>query len=87
MHVVEDLAQKNAAWTPADRPPPTAPSQPPPSTSASQRDLDDPGIEQGVDRSGIALRKRKLFAQPVTGGGPMSDASSQEDMSSDESVA
>ncbi|KAI3624082.1 hypothetical protein CBS14141_002510 [Malassezia furfur] len=49
----------------------------------SQRDLDDPDIEHGASTSVIPLRKRKLFAQPVTTGGPMSDASSAE--SGDES--
>ncbi|KAI3617810.1 hypothetical protein CBS9595_003719 [Malassezia furfur] len=51
----------------------------------SQRDLDDPEIEQGASTSTIPLRKRKLFAQPVTTGGPTSDASSAESDESDES--
>ncbi|WFC95797.1 hypothetical protein MBRA1_002451 [Malassezia brasiliensis] len=49
----------------------------------SQRDLDDPDIEQGASTSAIPLRKRKLFAQPVTTGGPTSDASSAESDESD----
>ncbi|WFD03987.1 hypothetical protein MOBT1_002684 [Malassezia obtusa] len=51
----------------------------------SQRDLDDPNIEEGVGTSDIPLRQRKLFAQPLTTGGPTSDASSEE--STDESSA
>lgn len=81
LHVEEDVPQKHA--------PVNAPYDPPTETQAesqsmSQRDLDDPAIDDGVASSGIPLRKRKLFAQPLTTGGPTSDASSEDD--SDESL-
>lgn len=81
LHVEEDLDQKEA---PAHAPywPTSSASQ---ELDLSQRDLDDPNIEEGVGTSDIPLRQRKLFAQPLTTGGPTSDASSEE--STDESSA
>ncbi|KAL4400361.1 hypothetical protein ACI68E_003278 [Malassezia pachydermatis] len=56
-----------------------------PEASASQRDLDDPLIHEGVSQTGIKMRKRKLYAQPQNGGGPMSDDSSMASSSSSSS--
>ncbi|PKI85538.1 hypothetical protein MVES_000106 [Malassezia vespertilionis] len=53
-----------------------------PTASSEQRDLDDPLIELGASQGGIPLRKRKLFTQPLDAGGPISDASSEDDSDS-----
>lgn len=83
MHVEEDQEQKAArapAWC---EPPSTEPDE----VAPSQRDLDDPEIEQGADRSGIPLRRRKLFGQPLATGGPTSDASSASSFTDDDEEA